>query len=720
MVRHEGVANLVEAQKTAFGLDDRSGVLQFSSWSFDASVWETFSTLATGGRLHLYPQRSLMPGEELAGVLREDLITMVTLPPSALSVMAPESLDQLQTIIAAGESCPVEIVERWAGGRRFFDAYGPTEATVCASMDECQAGSGVKPSIGRPIANTKLYLLDREMQPAPVGAPGELYISGVGLARGYLGRPELTAERFIPDPFSTEEGGRLYRTGDVGRYLSNGKIDFAGRADEQVKIRGYRIELGEIEAALNEHRSVRQSVVMAGEDDRGGKRLVAFVVGEESASAPEIKKHIRERLPEYMVPESITMLEEMPVTANGKVDRQRLLTLNEAPQSSERFVPPRDALELRLVKIWENVLGIQPIGVRDNFFELGGHSLLAASLMARMREAAGRDLPLSALFQGGTIEHLAAIMRLEAGSMAWPCLVEIQASGSKPPLFLIHPGGGDVVCYLELARCLGSDQPVYGLRSPGFYGERTPYARVEEMAAHYIEALKTVQPEGPYLLGGWSLGGSIAYEMAQQLVAQGERVSQLLLLDSTAWRDLEKNIGEEHLEEDDAALLINMFAEDLPIEATELREIPEDQRMDYLLKQAAGLNLLPPDLGVGQVSAFLKVYRTNVRAGTEYVLRTYPGAVTLFKTSKELNRVSPEEFAGGDYLMKMIQDPTKGWGDLATGGVQVINALGQHETMMKYPYVETLASQIRNLLDSKPRATQKKPKISRGSCSTSP
>ena len=285
----------------------------------------------------------------------------------------------------------------------------------------------------------------------------------------------------------------------AGTYRTGASSSSAGRI-YQVKVRGYRIEVGEIEAVLDEHQSVRQSVILASEDERGDKRLVGYVVGDGGATAPSLKRYLREKLPEYMVPETILILEAIPLTSNGKVDRKRLPSMKDAGRHLGQggVAAPRDVLELQLTQIWEGVLGIHPIGIKDDFFDLGGHSLLAVSLMARIRNVVGRQLPLSALFQGRTVENLAAMLRRETSSLPWSCLVEIQASGSKPPLFFVHPGGGNTLCYLDLARCLGPDQPFYGFQSPGLYGERVLYARIEDMSAHYIEALRAIQPEGPY------------------------------------------------------------------------------------------------------------------------------------------------------------------------------------------------------------------------------
>jgi thioesterase domain-containing protein len=391
----------------------------------------------------------------------------------------------------------------------------------------------------------------------------------------------------------------------------------------------------------------------------------------------------------------------MPVMANGKIDRRRLTTLSDARRRAEgRFVAPRDILEFQLAQIWERVLGIHPIGVTDNFFDLGGHSLLAAGLMARIRKTVGRNLPLTTLFQGGTVEHLASILRQEASSISGASLIELQSSGSKPPLTFVHPTGGNVLCYLDLARCLGSDRPFYGLQTAGLYGERPLYTKIEDMAAHYIEALRNVQPDGPYFIGGWSLGGLIAYEMAQQLVAQGQKIGQLLLLDTGAWTSFREQVEEEgQTEADDAELLMLLLFDEPPVSREYLGQFEGDERINYILSRAKSVNLLPPDVDVAQARSFLRAHRTNVNAMRRYVPRIYAGSVTLFKTAKQFSTDTLDGSAQSNRVMKMIQDPTMGWGELAAGGVQIIDVPGEHETMVRKPHVETLALMIRTSLD---------------------
>ncbi|HKX27598.1 MAG TPA: condensation domain-containing protein, partial [Blastocatellia bacterium] len=403
---------------------------------------EIFSTLAGGGSLHLHPQDRLMPGTDLVRALTEDQITIATLPPTVLAMLEEEELSQLQTVIAAGEACNTEIVERWAHGRRFLNAYGPTESTVCASIEVCETGTGRKPTIGRPLANTRLYILDRELAPVPVGVQGELYVAGVGLARGYWSRPELTAERFIPDLFGDPGGERLYRTGDLVRYLPDGRIEFIGRADTQVKIRGYRIELGEIEAILNEHRSVSQSAVVMSEEEGGDRRIIGYVVGETDATADELKRHVRERLPEYMVPGLIRLLKEMPVTANGKIDRKRL-PFAPLRNDADHWMEPeetgaRTPIEEILMGIFEEVLKVSGVGRDDNFFGIGGHSLLATQVVSRVRTAFGLEIGVKSLFERATARELARkIEALMSGgrSMEAPPLVRASRQAVLPLSF---------------------------------------------------------------------------------------------------------------------------------------------------------------------------------------------------------------------------------------------------------------------------------------------
>jgi amino acid adenylation domain-containing protein len=419
MLRHRGLSNLTDAQRRAFGIREGSRVLQFSPFSFDASVWETFMALANGGALCLGRQETLASGPDLLQLMRERGVTNVTLPPSVLSVLEPKDLPELETVVSAGEACTAELVAEWAPGRDFFNAYGPTETTVCASMYLCDEDEPGSPSIGRPISNTKLYVLDDNMQPLPIGVPGELHVGGVSLAEGYLNRPELTAERFVRDPFSDDPEARLYKTGDLVRYREDGNLDFMGRIDHQVKLRGFRIELGEIEAVLRQHDDVNEAVTMARDDIPGGEGLVAYFMLADGAEpeTEELRGFLRKKLPEYMVPSFFVPMEQFPVTPAGKVDRRALPAPDGTRVAQSReYVAPRTEMEEKLLHISADLLQVERVGVYDSFFELGGHSLLATQFISRVREALGVEVPLRTIFEHPRVAELAEYIEVLRGT----------------------------------------------------------------------------------------------------------------------------------------------------------------------------------------------------------------------------------------------------------------------------------------------------------------
>ena len=427
LLQHRGLVNLVAAQVRAFDIRPESRLLQFASLSFDASVSEIFTALLAGATLLMAKADELMQGESLVRLLREQQVTVVTLPPVVLGILDEREVPELATVVSAGEACTAEIAARWTRGRRFINAYGPTEATVCATLTIID-GDSVKPTIGRPIENVAVYVLDEQLEIVPIGVTGELYIGGAGVGRGYLGRPELTAERFVPDRFGRRAGGRLYRTGDLVRYLRNGQLEYLGRIDQQVKIRGFRIELGEIQAALLEHPDLSACAVLDREDHPGDKRLVAYIVFKHDSpiSIADLREYLKERLPDYMMPAHFVTLDELPLTHNGKLNRRALPSPADFRDSiSPPFTAPRSPLEELLASIFSRLLRVERVGIHDNFFELGGHSLLATQLISRIKEAFSVELPLRTVFESATISDLC--LKIEQ---------EIHATGghSLPPL----------------------------------------------------------------------------------------------------------------------------------------------------------------------------------------------------------------------------------------------------------------------------------------------
>jgi amino acid adenylation domain-containing protein len=1252
LLEHRGIAVRLQTLAKVFEIEPTSRMLQFASMSFDASICELLVPLVAGATAVMATGDTQMPGPSLNAFLREQRITAATLPPAVLAATPSDDLPRLRTLVSVAEACTSELVERWSPGRRFLNGYGPTECTIGATWAECRTSSR-RPPIGRPFDFVEVYVLDARLEPAPVGVPGELYLGGIGLARGYLNRPELTAERFIAHPFNQQSGARLYRTGDVARWRTDGQLEFVGRADQQVKLRGYRIELGEVESQLREHAGVREAVAVVREETPGDQRLLAFVVADATAleadrsqsgavegeqvqhwqtlfdesyrqilpagdptrnfegwnsaftgkplprdemqqwldaTAAQVRRHrprrvlelgcgsglvlfqvaphceeyvgtdfsepsleyvrklvgqperklghvrlerraadeleglpvgyfdavilnsvvqyfpcadyllrviegasrlvrpggiiflgdvrslplletlhvaielqqagdditldeiqrrvrqrreheqelavdprlfrdlaaalpaisrvevtlkrgnyqnelnkfrydvtlhvgspdpvvqpqwldwqqgqwslsalrdlltttqppaiglrgvanarvqqdvlagqamhsqadetvgemrsriagmhpaaidpqqfwaleselpydieitwgstpayydvvcrrhwpdesatpstasastahssspangstnghaagngksnghtnrhkngtsnghtnghahanghtkgsgngngssnghtngdsnghanghskghgkphvrngsnghsqssqkqtngravtskalphegtqpcgssqtnertaptfepssrfqacymgedrtaarqrdvnaprskesdpaiarrawgeytnrpllavalrrlvpslrarLEERLPAYMVPSSIQVLEALPLTRHGKIDRQALSTAAlSRPIGGSGYVAARDELEAALVQLWEELLQVRGLGVADDFFTLGGHSLLAVRLMAEIERTFDRKLPLAALFQEPTIEHLANLLRMEPNAAGISSLVEMQPRGTRPPLFCVHPAGGTVFCYRDLARHLGGDQPFFGLQARGLSGEASPHNTVEEMAAHYIDTIRSVQPVGPYRLAGWSLGGNLAFEMARQLREQGDEVALLALLDAGALPPDEKAAIEDFL-----PIIMGMFPaeENLPLEA--LRQLPAREQLDYFLKRAAEARLIDDVPGTTQAQHVFDVFRANLKAMLDYRPIEADVAITLFRAAEQTS--------------KLAADPALGWTAYAKRGVEVHTVPGDHVHMVREPQVQHLATEL--------------------------
>jgi len=416
LITHRGVCNRLRWMQDVYQLTELDRVLQKTPFSFDVSVWELFWPLQTGAQLIVARPRGHQDNSYLVNLIAAQSITVLHFVPSMLTLfLEQQDLDMcvsLRHIICSGEALTIDTRDRFFArlDAALHNLYGPTEASIDVTSWACDSQSKTM-SIGRPIANTQIYLLDSHLQPVPIGVAGELHIGGVGLARGYLNRPQLTAERFIPNPFSTEPGTRLYKTGDLARYLPDGNIEYLGRLDHQVKIRGFRIELGEIEATLGQHPAVQEAIVLARDDDGTGARLAAYVVPVRTEPAPttsDLLRFLQARLPDYMMPAAFMLLDTLPLTPSGKVDR-RALPIPDAnrPDLEVAYLAPRTPLEQVLAQIWEDVLGVERVGVHDNFFELGGHSLLAIQVVSRIRAALHTDLPLRRLFETPTIDGLA-------------------------------------------------------------------------------------------------------------------------------------------------------------------------------------------------------------------------------------------------------------------------------------------------------------------------
>ncbi|NEP03802.1 MAG: amino acid adenylation domain-containing protein [Okeania sp. SIO4D6] len=723
MIIHTGVVNYLSWCIQVCQLTQGNGVPVNSSIGFDLTVSSLFSPLLIGQQVILLPEQNEI--EALSQLLSSQKnLSLVKITPAHLEILntliPPEKAsNQTRALMIGGEALPLKTVSFWlnnAPETKIINEYGPTETVVgcCVYQVKPEESDQEIVPIGRPIANTQLYILDSNNQPVPIAVPGELHIGGAGLARGYLNRRELTQQKFIPNPFSNEPGSRLYKTGDLARYLPDGNIEFIGRIDNQVKIRGFRIELGEIEAVLAQHSLVREVVVIAREDIPGDKRLVAYLTtNDPKTTINDLRSFLKTKLPEYMIPAAFVFLESMPLTPNGKVNRRALPIPDPSSLLRESsFVAPRDSVELQLAQIWSDILGVSPIGVQDNFFELGGHSLLAVRLMAEIEKRFGKNLSLAALFQGATVERLAILVcqsgdaetpRIEippkisltqnTDTESWSPLVAIQPEGNHPPFFCMPGAGGNAVYFHQLARHLGNDQPFYALQPPSLDGVSEPFGSVEEVAAYYLQAIQSLQPSGPYFLGGHSFGVLVAFEMAGQLLQKGETVALLALLDLPA-RVPGKPL--KQLNWDDTQWLTNiahilemLSGKNLEISYEALKPLTPEEQLNYLKQQMETVNLLPYNSGIERVRGIVQTIKGDELAFMSYVPQGgYQGRITLFRTS--------EVYEGAlEVLGEITSDQTWGWNQLSSQPVEVYMAPGNHTTMLSEPHVMVLAELLK-------------------------
>lgn len=704
MVEHRAIVNTLmwrDRDLTLFA-DDR--VLYNMSYTFDPSICIIFPTLAVGARMVLAaPGEEYDPHRLLERVVREG-VTILEAPTTILRLMLDDPLldtcRTLRWVCCGGEPMPMDLPPRLLDRLdvTLYNLYGPTEASVDATWWACRRDER-RPTIpiGRPVANGRAYVLDAALRPVPPGVPGELFIGGAGLARGYLNDPVQTAERFIPDPFSANPSARLYRTGDRCRWMTDGALEFLGRLDHQVKVRGFRVELGEVEAALLSYPALREAAVTA---QAGGseRRLVAYVVGEgEALSIEALRRYLKDRLPGYMVPSVFVPMAALPRTSGGKVDRRALpAPPQERPALDRPFVAPRTPLEEFLAGLWRDVLRLDRVGVDDHFFELGGSSIQGAVLINRIQETLGAPVYVIALFDSPTVtalaRHLAeahpeAVRRLFGGTSLTVAtrpvdngdgeahvhpapgglILTLQPEGVRTPWFMVHPPGGIVVCYQALAQRLNRERPFYGIRSHGLHGngEALPET-MEAMAAEYVAAVKAVQPHGPYYLGGWSVGGLVAFEMAQQLLAEGEPIAFLTLLDTTPTATPEEDPGGREY--------------GLEVSLEELAKLGPDAQLPYLWQHALKLGLIGPDvpLGVAQqvLEALKRLFHHHMVLANHYVPRPYPGKITLLRPSD------------APFVVATSRD--RGWSKWAAE-VEVHFVPGQHHSMVKEPHVQAMA-----------------------------
>jgi amino acid adenylation domain-containing protein len=689
---HQGLAHFLHWQRETFEIVPGDRAAQLTGLSFDVVLRDIFLPLASGATLCLPPVTvDLTPASILPWMEQQQITLLHTVPTLVqswlMNLPADVSLKTLRRIFFAGEPLTDRLLNCWresfpAAGE-IINLYGPTETTLakCYYRVPAQIRAGIQP-VGVTLPQTQALVLKPDRQLCGIGEAGEIAIRTPFRTKGYLNASEADRARFTVNGFRADPEDLIYYTGDRGRYLPDGTLEILGRIDRQIKIRGIRIEPGEIGGLLDRHPQIQATVVIAREDIPGDKRLVAYFVPKPNQlpTVRELRQFLKQQLPDYMVPSAFVMLTNFPLTTNGKIDSRALpLPERNDPESIATFQAPRDEFEIQLKKIWEQVLGVKSIGITDNFFELGGHSLLAVRLFSEIERVWSKQLPLATLFQAQTIEDLAGMIRNEGWSAPWSSLVTIQSGDdTKPPLFCIHPIGGNVLEYYQLAHELGRAQSVYGLQSLGLDGKQIPLRKIEEMAAHYIQEMRTVQPQGPYFLVGYSFAGLVVYEMAQQLDRQGEKVGLLALLDRTA-----PNFSK----------IRPSLRESIEIHTYNLQQLNTQGRWKYI-RSRIGYKLVHQgnyrEYMIGQWHEalspdYINVFDANLQASSNYQAQIYTGQLTLFRC-----QIQP---------LNQALSPDLGWSKFVGTNLKIYDLPSIHSEVLKEPVsIKFIARNIQSYL----------------------
>ena len=703
-ITHQALSNFLQFMRLKLGLDGSDTVLALTSLSFDISSLELLLPLICGSRVAIVDRETAYDSEKLTSAIGQFDITVMQATPTLwihLTQSGWAGRPGLK-VLCGGEPMSRDLAERLLGlGESVCNLYGPTETTVWSSTCDVAPEAGPV-SIGRPIANTQMFVLDSDLNLMPGGIPGDLHIAGWGLARGYANRPDLTAEKFTPNPFSSAPGERLYKTGDLVRFKVDGEIEFLGRDDYQVKVRGFRIEPEEIESVLAAHPSVGRCAVVGKPDGNGVNRLVAYISGLNGQTSSDFREYVKERLPDYMVPSVYVFSGHLPLTSNGKVDRKALAQRDMPASVVEETIPPDTDTERKLAEVWGRLLGAAEVGIDDNFFYLGGYSLLASSMASEIRNAFGVNMPLAKAFERPTIRGLSEWIdsQLQVGRIAdvLPQFVTpIQTSGARPPVFFVPPGSGSPNCYVDLAVHLGSDQPVYGFLSPGLLKRGATPSSIERMADLYIEQMQKIQPIGPYVLAGWSFGAFVAFEMGRLLEQRGEEVSLVALIDAAppasqgrpVWKSpgfvirfgatIVKTLMGPKLPRSyrEMKLLAKWMGIDLPDSFRSIRD--RDIRAQFKFLAVLVSNLL----------GSLSVFKATLLSFLKYVPRDYGGRVVVFGGSEDLKK------------RRAMDDGVR---QLVSGTVETRIATGNHMTILDPAHAEALASELSDSITAAAKA----------------
>lgn len=737
MITHANLYHFVRIACTAMEIRSDDVCLQTASINYALSVRQLMIPLCYGATIVIATSEQTHDPRLLFDLIKRRRISIMDVVPSfwraclqalfALPIDERQNLmdNRLRRIVSIGEPLLSDIPHKWM--REFgykttlINIFGQTETTgVVATFPippDLQNPGEIVP-IGRSVPETELYILDSKMQSVPAGELGELCVSNPCLARGYLNRPELTAEKFVPNPFNSQPGARLYKTGDMARYRADGNIDYLGRGDFQVKIRGQRLELGEVEAVLNEQAGVRACVAMARGENPDEKHLVAYIVPDPTANltAEALQHAMKQRIPDYMVPSLFVFLDALPLTPNGKVDRlalpdpalatrqfaRKVVGAEQSMRAENTFIAPRNQLEQVIARIWQDLLKVDPIGIHDNFFDLGGHSLIAVRLFARIEQEFGIRIPITALFHAPTIARLAQLIeRRDERVISWSPVVPIRTMGNKPPFFGVHGQDGGILFWNDIVGYLPDDQPFYGVQAQGIDGIQPALTRIEDMATLYLQEIRKVQSRGPYYLGGFSMGGEIAFEMARQLNAQGERVALLVMFDTgnpnRAIRMssyVSREIVTPALESDPSISRMEIARRKIVGHLRRLSGRNPEGKLAYLIHEfwirvrRIGIYTLVKLVrlsGMRLPDRLLLLYlqESHTKALQNYVPGLYSGKITLFRASQTLKANPP--------------DSPLGWGPLTTGGLEVYLFDSTHR-IVDAEYAEEVAQKLNECL----------------------
>lgn len=698
MIEHHSAVNLIEWVNREFKVGAHDRLLFLTSMCFDLSVYDVFGILAAGGSIVIVKQQEVVDVGKLKNLLQYFKITFWDSVPTTMNYLVKELLSghsqykqtDLRLVFMSGDWIPVRLpdeIRRFFPNAEVISLGGATEGTVWSNYYPVKTVQKSWNSIpyGKPISNNFFYVLNEQLQPVPAGVPGELFIGGTGVARGYANDREKTDYSFIDDPFNDTAGGRMYRTGDLGRMLPDGNLEFLGRKDTQVKIRGYRVELGEIESVLNQCFMVNQAVVIARPDKEGNKLLIGYIVPEKTFDRKAIASYLKHKLPDYMIPALLTELEKFPQSSNGKIDRKALSDLEIPEQQHTDFQKPETENQRKVAGIWQEILGLEKVGIHDNFFELGGHSLIAVRMITRLEKEIGVKLPLAILFKYPTIDSLVSFIEKENKDLntTWRSLVPIKAAGTKMPVYIIHGSGLNVLSFSDIAMYVDDDQPVFGLQAKGLNGIEEASDDMTEIAKAYVAEILEHNPSGPYAIAGYSFGGYVAVEIRNQLELMGKEVKMLAIFDTNA-------VDSGHYK------LSTKIKRQFPkliwfLKSLIQRPGPTLSYQQFLLRKSIK-NISTKIMGSTKVEAndyynrLEEINRKHWQAFRRYNLRPFNDVIYLFRAQERIYFVDDFKYLG--------------WNKFAKKGVRVYEVSGDHRTMLLPPHAKKFAHALQEALDN--------------------